>query len=157
MTLSVAIQMDSIEHIDIKSDSTFIMALEAEARGYKNYHYLAKNLTFKNQTKIPADFVYPNQLETLTFDFGNTLEGDFSSLNNLKSLTFNYGNIISNLILPDNIENLIINRDNNLPYNLKLPKNLKKFNYFYDANQRFQIDVSEIDEFNLNLDYKILL
>ena len=48
MTLSIAIQMDSIEHIDIKSDSTFVMALEAEARGYKNYHYLAKNLTFKN-------------------------------------------------------------------------------------------------------------
>ena len=48
MTLSVAIQMDPIEHIDIKSDSTFMLALEAEARGYSNYHYLAENLTFKN-------------------------------------------------------------------------------------------------------------
>ena len=40
MSLSVAIQMDPIEAIDIAADSTFVLALEARARGHRLYHYL---------------------------------------------------------------------------------------------------------------------
>ena len=47
MSLSVAIQMDPIDKIDIKGDSTFALALEAQARGHQLYHYLPKHLTFK--------------------------------------------------------------------------------------------------------------
>ena len=34
MSLSVAIQMDPIEAVDIAADSTFAMALEAQGRGH---------------------------------------------------------------------------------------------------------------------------
>jgi glutathione synthase len=39
MALNVAIQMDPIAGIDIDADSTFMLALEAEARGHKLFHY----------------------------------------------------------------------------------------------------------------------
>jgi len=47
MTLAVAIQMDPIESVDIKGDSTFVLALEAQSRGHTLYHYLPKHLTFQ--------------------------------------------------------------------------------------------------------------
>jgi len=34
MSLSVAVQMDPIENIDIAADSTFALMLEAQARGH---------------------------------------------------------------------------------------------------------------------------
>lgn len=45
MSLRVAIQMDPIESIDINGDSTFVMGLEAQKRGYSLFHYLAQDLT----------------------------------------------------------------------------------------------------------------
>ena len=45
MSLAVAIQMDPIEAIDIDADSTFVLALEAQSRGYALFHYLASDLT----------------------------------------------------------------------------------------------------------------
>jgi len=46
MSLSVAIQMDPIERIDIDVDSTFALALEAQKRGHALWHYLVRDLTF---------------------------------------------------------------------------------------------------------------
>jgi glutathione synthase len=48
MSLIVAIQMDPIDSIDISADSTFVMALEAQARGHSLYHYLTQDLALKN-------------------------------------------------------------------------------------------------------------
>ena len=48
MVLSVAIQMDHIRTVDIDADSTFSLALEAEARGHTLFHYLAEQLSFEN-------------------------------------------------------------------------------------------------------------
>ncbi len=48
MSLIVAIQMDPIDAIDINADSTFVLALEAQKRGYKLYHYLPKDLSLDN-------------------------------------------------------------------------------------------------------------
>lgn len=45
MTLAVAIQMDPIERIDIAADSTFALALEAQARGYALCYYGPRDLT----------------------------------------------------------------------------------------------------------------
>jgi glutathione synthase len=45
VTLSVAIQMDPIQSIDIDGDSTFALALEAQARGHSLFYYLPKNLS----------------------------------------------------------------------------------------------------------------
>lgn len=43
---TVAIQMDPIEAVDIDGDSTFALALEAQRRGHKLYHYLVQHLSF---------------------------------------------------------------------------------------------------------------
>ena len=41
----VAIQMDPIETINVTADSTFVLALEAQARGHRLYHYLPRHLS----------------------------------------------------------------------------------------------------------------
>ncbi|MCU0838513.1 MAG: glutathione synthase [Rhodospirillales bacterium] len=46
MPLTVAIQMDPIEAINIDTDSTFVLALEAQRRGHALYHYLPQHLSF---------------------------------------------------------------------------------------------------------------
>jgi glutathione synthase len=46
MTLKVAFQMDPIEPINIDADSSFALALEAQARGHALWHYLPADLTF---------------------------------------------------------------------------------------------------------------
>ena len=48
MSLIVAIQMDPIEAVDIDADSTFVMALEAQARGHSIYHYLSQDLVLNH-------------------------------------------------------------------------------------------------------------
>ena len=47
MSLQVAIQMDPIESININADSTFVLALEAQRRGHKLYHYGPRKLSFR--------------------------------------------------------------------------------------------------------------
>jgi glutathione synthase len=47
MGLAVAIQMDPIDTINIDADSTFALALEAQARGHALYHYLPQALTLR--------------------------------------------------------------------------------------------------------------
>ena len=46
MALSVAIQMDPVEHINIDADSSFVLGLEAQKRGSALFHYLPQALTF---------------------------------------------------------------------------------------------------------------
>ena len=47
MSLAVAIQMDPIESIDIDADSTFMLAMEAQARRHVLFHYLPEALVFR--------------------------------------------------------------------------------------------------------------
>ena len=44
----VSIQMDPIELIDIKADTTFALALEAHKRGHELFYFNPKNLSFNN-------------------------------------------------------------------------------------------------------------
>ena len=44
MSLNVAVQMDPIEKISIKGDSTFALMLEAQARGHTLFYYQTKTL-----------------------------------------------------------------------------------------------------------------
>jgi len=46
--LSVAIQMDPIERIDIAGDSTFALAMEAQARGATLHYYGPRDLSFRD-------------------------------------------------------------------------------------------------------------
>ncbi len=48
MSLKVAIQMDPIGAIDIDADSTFVIALEAQQRGYELFYYTPEHLAFQN-------------------------------------------------------------------------------------------------------------
>ncbi len=51
--LNVAIQMDPIERIDINGDSTFALALEAQARGHTLTYYGPRDLSFR-EGKVTA-------------------------------------------------------------------------------------------------------
>jgi len=50
MALTVAIQMDPIERIDIDGDSTFALSLEAQARGHTLLYYGPRDLSFRDGT-----------------------------------------------------------------------------------------------------------
>jgi glutathione synthase len=50
MSLAVAIQMDPVEAIDIDADSTFVLMLEAQARGHSLHYYLPNALSFNDGT-----------------------------------------------------------------------------------------------------------
>jgi glutathione synthase len=44
MPLKIACQMDPVEHIDIRGDSTFALLLEAQKRGHDIFYYTPQNL-----------------------------------------------------------------------------------------------------------------
>ena len=48
MSLAVAIQMDPLETVNIDADSSFALALEAQRRGHGLYHYLPRQLSYRN-------------------------------------------------------------------------------------------------------------
>jgi glutathione synthase len=48
MALKVAFQMDPIERIDIKGDSTFALLLEAQSRGHDVFYYTPANLSLRD-------------------------------------------------------------------------------------------------------------
>lgn len=50
MGLKVAVQMDPIENIDIRGDSTFALMLEAQARGHSIFVYHADSLALRDGT-----------------------------------------------------------------------------------------------------------
>jgi glutathione synthase len=53
MKLNVAFQMDHVSTIDIDGDSTFVLALEAQRRGYEVWHYTPPELVFRDR-KVTA-------------------------------------------------------------------------------------------------------
>ena len=48
MSLAVALQMDPIQAIDINTDSTFMLAMEAQARGHTLCYYLPSDLALRD-------------------------------------------------------------------------------------------------------------
>lgn len=48
MSLTVAVQMDPIERINIAGDSTFALMLEAQARGHKLFYYTPDKLSMRD-------------------------------------------------------------------------------------------------------------
>ena len=50
MPLRVACQMDPIERIDIRGDSTFAILLEAQKRGHEIFYYTPQNLALHGET-----------------------------------------------------------------------------------------------------------
>ncbi len=66
MTLKVAIQMDPINDINIDKDSTFVLGLEAQKRGYDVYHYLAEDLCLED-----GEVTAKARKTTLRREYGN--------------------------------------------------------------------------------------
>ena len=54
MPLRVACQMDPIERIDIRGDSTFAILLEAQRRGHEIFYYTPQNLALDGRELIAA-------------------------------------------------------------------------------------------------------
>ncbi len=48
MSFKVAIQMDDIASINISSDTTFVLALEAQKRGFELFYYMPRHMFLKN-------------------------------------------------------------------------------------------------------------
>ena len=81
--VKVGFQMDPLDNIDPRLDTSFRLAEEAELRGYSVFHYLPKNLTF-SKTRIIANghFVKLNRKQNPSFkilinktiDFGHDLD-----------------------------------------------------------------------------------
>ena len=72
----VAIQGDSLKQMNRKTDTTLLLALEAQKRNYQIFYYLAKNLKF-SQNKIFAYGNYVNFYEN---------KKDFYHIKNAKNL-----------------------------------------------------------------------
>jgi glutathione synthase len=82
MSLAVAIQMDPVSTIDIKGDSTFVLALEAQRRGHGLFHYLPQDLSlidgrlianmrpvvFQRDPETPATLGSPQRIDLATLD-----------------------------------------------------------------------------------------
>ena len=49
MALTVAVQMDPIEKINIAGDSTFALLLEAQARGHELFYYTPDRLGMRGR------------------------------------------------------------------------------------------------------------
>lgn len=55
---NIAIQMDPLEKINPKADSTYIIVKEAQDRGYKTFHYLPKDISLKNNNIIVKGYYF---------------------------------------------------------------------------------------------------
>ena len=80
--LKMALQMDPLENLDLKGDSTFILGLEAIKRGFELYFYSPSDLIYKNnkvyaKTKI-LDLAFENGKEK--FNYGKIEVLKLSSL-----------------------------------------------------------------------------
>lgn len=81
MTRTVAIQMDPMDGIDINGDSTFVLALEAQKRGFGLFHYLPSRLSLRDGRVIAkANLMEVRREVGNHFTFGDTQEVDLSSM-----------------------------------------------------------------------------
>ena len=81
--IKIALQMDPLEKLNLKGDTTFILGLEALRRGFEVYFYSPNDLTYKN------GFVYANT-KILNLAFRNGIESfSYGKESVLKLSSFN--------------------------------------------------------------------
>jgi glutathione synthase len=80
MPLSVAVQMDPIEHIKIAGDSTFALMIEAQKRGHKLFYHTPDLLSFENG-KVFAHIrpLSVQDVEGNHFKLGESVRADLSA------------------------------------------------------------------------------
>ncbi len=80
MPLTVAIQMDPIERIDINGDSTFALALEGQGRGHGLLYYGPRDLTFReNRVTARVRPLHVRAVKGDHFALGESFVYDLSS------------------------------------------------------------------------------
>ncbi|MEL6375182.1 MAG: glutathione synthase [Pseudomonadota bacterium] len=81
MPLSIAVQMDPIDAIDIKGDSTFAILLEAQARGMSIFYYTPHDLTLDGGRLMArgADLKVADQVGA-HFELGESRRVDLATL-----------------------------------------------------------------------------
>ena len=81
MTLKIAVQMDPMESVNIKGDSSFALMLSAQERGYELFHYDVKDLTYTAGGRLttPAHPVTVQKVEGDHFSFGDAVKLDLGS------------------------------------------------------------------------------
>ncbi len=81
MSLRIAVQMDPIEHINIKGDSSFALMLAAQERGHKVYEYHVESLTLDADDRLFAQ-CHPVTVRRVAgdhFDKGEAVRLDLGS------------------------------------------------------------------------------
>ena len=79
MSLTVAVQMDPLETISIKGDSTFALMLEAQERGHRLYEYPAEALTYEDGSlRARTRPVTVQRIEGDHFEAGDTVNLDLA-------------------------------------------------------------------------------
>ena len=81
MTLTVAIQMDPIEKIDITGDSTFALGLEAQKRGHTLFYYGPRDLSWQDG-KVTA-FMRPLAVKNVKGDHFTLGEASLRDLSDM--------------------------------------------------------------------------
>src|ERR1700754_1722206 len=72
MGLTVAVQMDPMETINIAGDSTFALMLSAQARGHTLFHYAAGDLSYRDgRVYAPVRSVTVQRVAGGHFQFGD--------------------------------------------------------------------------------------
>ncbi|AXC48651.1 glutathione synthase [Paracoccus suum] len=80
MALSVALQMDPVEHVSITADSTFRLGIEAQARGHRLFQYTVDRLMFVDgQVRATGRRATLHQREDAHVTFGPWEEVDLAS------------------------------------------------------------------------------
>ncbi|WP_293854503.1 glutathione synthase [uncultured Alsobacter sp.] len=80
MPLSVAVQMDPIEKINITGDSTFALMLEAQARGHKLFYYTPDKLSMRDgKVTAPVQPVTVQDVKGNHVSFGESEVRDLST------------------------------------------------------------------------------
>ena len=81
MTLKIAVQMDPMESVKIRGDSSFALMLSAQERGYELFHYDVKGLTYTAGGRLttPARPVTVQKVQGDHFEFGDEVKLDLGS------------------------------------------------------------------------------
>ncbi len=79
--LKVAFQMDPMETVNINGDSTFVLMLEAQKRGYELWHYLVNDLSYRdgNVTALARPVTVRREPGN-HFDFGEAVVIDLADV-----------------------------------------------------------------------------
>ncbi|WP_010543888.1 glutathione synthase [Sphingomonas elodea] len=77
MSLTVAVQMDPLDSINIAGDSTFALMLSAQARGHRLFHYAPEDLNYSaGRVWTKAHPVTVQRVEGNHFTFGDPVKLD---------------------------------------------------------------------------------